>query len=80
MTVVVFRRFGGDVAVGRSWTGDDGRGFDDHAPADLVDPARILELHVMNPAVNTVDDQAEPLARLVPGKASGQDPAHDLLA
>ena len=77
---VVFRGIGGDVAVGRSWTGDDGSRFDDHVPPHLLDPARVLELDVMDPAIDTVDDQVDPFAHLVSGEALGQDPADDLLA
>ena len=77
---VVLLGIGGDVAVGRSWTGDNGSGFDDHVPPDLFDPARVLELHVMDPAIDAVDDQVDPLAHLVSGQALGQDPADDLLA
>ena len=35
---VVLLGIAGDVAVGRSWTGDDWGRFDDHVPLDLLDP------------------------------------------
>jgi hypothetical protein len=73
-------RIGSDVAVGRSWAGDNGRGLNDQVPPDLLDPARVLELHVMDPAIDAVDDQVDALAHLVSGQAFGQDPADDLLA
>jgi hypothetical protein len=75
----VFRRIGGDVAVGRPWTRDDWSGFNNHVPSHLFDPARVLELDVMDFAIDAVDDQMDPLAQLVvPRKAFGQDPAHNL--
>ena len=77
---VVSLDIAGDVAVGRSWTGDDWSRFDDHVPPDLLDPARFLELHVMDPAIDAVDDQVDPFADLVSGQAFGQDPADDLFA
>ena len=58
---------------------DNGSGFDNHVPPHLFDPARVLELDVMDPAIDAVDNQVDPLAHLVPGKAFGQDPAHNLL-
>jgi hypothetical protein len=70
----------GNVAVGRSWTGDDWGRFDDHVPPDLLDPARVLDLHVVDPAIDAVDDQVDALAHLVSGQALGQHPADDLLA
>ena len=76
---VILRRIGGDVAVSRSWTGDNGSGFDDHVPPHLFDPAWVLKLDVMDPAIDAIDNQMDPLAHLVSGKAFGQDPAHDLL-
>ena len=65
--VVALLDIAGDVAVGRSWTGDNWGGFDDHVPPDLLDPARVLELHVMDPAIDAVDDQVDALAHLVSG-------------
>ena len=41
---------------------------------------RVLELHVMDAAIDAVDDQVNPLAHLVSGQALGQNPADDLLA
>jgi hypothetical protein len=70
----------GDVAVGWSWTGDDWDRFDDHVPPDLLDPGWVLELDVMDAAIDAVDNQVDQLAHLVPGQALGQDPADDLLA
>jgi hypothetical protein len=35
---------------------------------------------VVDPAVDAVDNQVDPLAHLLPGKALGQDPTDDLLA
>jgi len=52
---------------------------DDHVPPHLFDPARVLELDVMDPAIDAVDNQVDPLAHLVPGKALGQDPTQSLL-
>ena len=75
---VVFSRIGRDVAVSRSWTGDDWGRFDDHVPSDLLDPARVLELDVMDPAIDAVDDEVDPLIHLVPGEAFGQNPTHNL--
>ena len=77
---IVFGGIAGDVAIGRSWTGDDWSGFDDHVPPDLLDPARVPELYVMDPAIDTIDDQVNPFAHLVSGEALGQDPTDDLLA
>src|ERR1700756_4340200 len=74
----IFGRISGDVAVGRSWTRDNGSGFDDYLPLHFFDPARVLELDVMDPAINAVDNQVDPLAHLVAGKALGQNPAHNL--
>jgi hypothetical protein len=34
----------------------------------------------MDPAIDAVDNQVDPLAHLVAGKAFGQDPTDDLLA
>src|SRR5579872_4137620 len=53
---VVLPGIAGNVAVGRSWTGDRGCCFNDHVPPDLLDPTRILELHVMDPAIDAIDD------------------------
>ena len=33
----------------------------------------------MDPAIDAVDNQVDPFAHLVPGKALGQDPADDPL-
>ena len=77
---VVLLSIAGDVAVGWSRTADDGGGLDDNVPPDLLDPARVLELHVMDPAIDAVDDQVDALAHLVSRQAFGQDPADDLLA
>ena len=77
---VVLLCIDGDVAVGRSWTGDDWGRFDDHVPPELLDPARVLELHVMDAAIDAVDDQVDALAHLVSGQAFGQDLADDPLA
>jgi hypothetical protein len=77
---VVLLGIGSDVAVGRSWTGDSWSRFDDHVPPDLLDPARILKLHVMDAAIDAVDDEMDPFAHLVSRQAFGQDPADDLLA
>src|SRR5690348_11884093 len=54
---VVFVGIAGNVAVGRSWTGHDWGRFDDHVPPDLLDPARLLEFHVIDPAIDAVDHQ-----------------------
>jgi hypothetical protein len=54
--------------------------LDDHVPPDLLDPARLLELHVVEPAIDAVDDQVDALAHLVSRQAFGQDPADDFLA
>src|SRR5579872_6083511 len=70
----------GDVAVGRPWTGNDWGCFNDHVSSHLLDPRRVLELHVMDPAIDAVDDQVDALAHLVSGETLGQDPADDLLA
>jgi hypothetical protein len=78
--VVVLLSIGGDVAVGRSWTGDDWGRLDDHVAPDLLDPAGVLELHVVDTAIDAVDNQVNPLAHLVSGQTLGQDPADDLLA
>lgn len=32
----------------------------------------------MDPAIDAIDNQVDPLAHLVSGKAFGQDPAHNL--
>lgn len=77
---IVFYRIGSNVAVSRSWTRDKGSGFDDHVPPHLLDPVRVLEFDMVDPAVDAVDNQVDPLAHLVPGKALGQDPTDDLLA
>src|SRR2546430_6843339 len=77
---VAVDRIGSDIAVSRSRTRDNGSGFDDHVPPHLFDPARVLELDVMDPAIDAVDDQMDALAQLVPGKALGQDSTDDLLA
>ena len=73
-------RVGSDVAVSRSWTRDNRSGFHDDVPPHLFDPVRVLELDVMNAAIDAVDDQIDPLAHLVSGQALGQDAADDLLA
>src|SRR5205085_3942829 len=73
-------RVGSDVAVGRSWTRANRSGFNDDVPPHLFDPVRVLELDVMNAAIDAVDDQIDPLAHLVSGQALGQDAADDLLA
>src|SRR5579863_5099810 len=78
--VVALLEIAGDVAVGRSWTKDDWGRFDDHVPHELFDRAGVLELHVMDPAIDAVDDQVDALAHLISGEALGQDPADDLLA
>src|SRR5579859_560254 len=77
---IVLLGIAGDVAVGRSWAGHDWGRFDDHVAPDLLDPARLLELDVMDPAIDAVDDQVDPLAHLVSSQAFGQDPADDPLA
>jgi len=76
---VVLLSIAGDVAVGWSRTADDGGGLDDNVPPDLLDPARVLELHVMDPAIDAVDDQVNPLAHLGPGETFRQGPTNDLL-
>ena len=76
---VILHGIGSDVAVGWSWTGDDWGRFDDHVPPHLFDPGRVFEFDVMEPAIDAVDDQVDPLAHLVSGEALGKDPADDLL-
>ena len=80
LDAIVLRGIGGDVAVGRPWTGDRGCGFNDHVPPYLFDRGWILELHVMDSAIDTVDDQVDPFIHLLAGKTFGQNPANDLLA
>jgi len=45
---IVLLGIGCDVAVRRPWTGDNGCHFDDHVLPHPLDPARVLELHVMD--------------------------------
>jgi hypothetical protein len=70
----------GDVAVSWSWTEDDGGRFDDHVPPEFLDPARVLEVHVMDAAIDAIDDKVDPLAHLVSSQPFGQDPADDPFA
>jgi hypothetical protein len=62
-------RIGSDVAVSRSWPRDNWSGFDDHVPPNLFDPVRVFKFDVVDPAIDAVDNQVDPLAHLVPGKA-----------
>src|SRR5262245_57626246 len=73
-------RIGSGAAVSRSSSLDNGRGVDDHVPPHLFDSARVLELDVMDPAIDAVDNQMDALAHLGPCKALGQNATDDLLA
>ncbi|KGT73610.1 hypothetical protein MA20_43465 [Bradyrhizobium japonicum] len=57
----------GDVAIDRPGPGN-GRGcLNDHAPPNIFDLRSIRELHVMNPSIDPVDHEKDPLAHLVTG-------------
>jgi hypothetical protein len=73
-------RHHGDVAIRRSRAGDRRSGLHDHAAPHLVEAIRFGELHVVNPGVNAVDHQIDPLPHLVAGQSLADHPADHLLA
>jgi hypothetical protein len=70
----------GDVPVGVSRPRDGWGGLDDHALPHLLDRRRAGEFHVMDPAVNAIDDEVDALAHLVAGQSFPDHPAGDTLA
>src|SRR5262249_24983826 len=65
----------GDVAIGRPSPGGRRGRLNDHAPANLLDPRGIGELHAVDPSIHAVDPEKDPLAPLVSGQTLGEDAA-----
>jgi hypothetical protein len=56
-------------------TGGNGRGFDDHVAPQVFDPGWVLELYMMDSAIDAVDDQIDPLAHRGFGVIDWNNPA-----
>jgi hypothetical protein len=61
----IFFDIDGDVAVSGPRTGHAGCDHHNHVPPNLVVMGGVRELHVMDPAVNAIDDQANCRSRAV---------------
>jgi hypothetical protein len=70
----------GDVAIRQPRTEDGGSGLHDHAAPHLVEAARVGKLHMVNPGMDAVDHQIDPLPHLVAGQCLADHAGHDARA